>query len=109
MTRVTLDLGSETEARLSQLAAERGLSLSETVNAAVLQFLDLYPQAGGMVYRPLGEPNAESIAAMDELDPNRKQNPLTIDDFKAWIRSLMNLRMKRVHESKCGRLNLPEI
>ncbi|MCX8501322.1 MAG: ribbon-helix-helix protein, CopG family [Alphaproteobacteria bacterium] len=82
MARITVDLGRETAARLSELAAQRGVTVSDTVNAAVVQFLEASEQPGA-IYRPLGEPNADSIAAMDELDRGEVKSFTSIDSLMA--------------------------
>ena len=41
-------------------------------------------------YRPLGEPNAETLAAIAELnDPNRTQEKVSLDEFKNWMRQIV--------------------
>ncbi|MDI9408492.1 MAG: hypothetical protein QM523_04530 [Candidatus Pacebacteria bacterium] len=41
------------------------------------------PSQTVMVYRPLGEPNAESIAAMDELDRGEVESFTSVEAFMA--------------------------
>ena len=69
MVTLSVELGEETEARLSEYAARSGKNISETLEDAlretVRQFL--VENSDEYAFRPLGDPNEETLAAMAEL------------------------------------------
>ena len=92
MVKLSVDLGVETESRLAAFAAAQGINVSDAVADAVRDAVSqlLAESEKGTPYRPLGEPNAETLAAIAELnDPNRLPEKLSLDEFKNWMREVV--------------------
>ncbi|MDI9349296.1 MAG: hypothetical protein QM537_04775 [Candidatus Symbiobacter sp.] len=93
MIDLSLDLGAETEVRLAEYAAQCGTDVSaalrDAVHEAVRQLLTANLDDAAETYRPLGDPNEETLAAVAELnDPNRVKEKFSLDDFKHWMRDV---------------------
>jgi predicted transcriptional regulator len=75
--RRTLEIDADTDARLTEMAAERGQDVAAVLAEAVA-LLD-------SVVEPAGPDIAEDRRRLDEFLHNRKAVPLT--DAKAWVAS----------------------
>jgi predicted transcriptional regulator len=75
--RRTLDIDAETDARLSELAAERGQDVAAVLAEAVALLDSLVDIAGPDI--------AEDRRRLDEFRRTRQAVPL--DDVKAWVAS----------------------
>ncbi|MDI9349298.1 MAG: hypothetical protein QM537_04785 [Candidatus Symbiobacter sp.] len=87
MVTLSLDLGAETEARLAEYAAQCGTDVSaalrDAVHEAVRQLLTANLDDAAETYRPLGDPNEETLAAMAELKNGGGKSFATFEELMA--------------------------
>ncbi|MCX8505062.1 MAG: type II toxin-antitoxin system antitoxin, RelB/DinJ family [Alphaproteobacteria bacterium] len=85
MVKLSVDLGVETESRLAAFAAAQGINVSDAVADAVRDAVSqlLAESEKGTPYRPLGEPNAETLAAIAELERGEGKRFKSISELMA--------------------------
>ena len=85
MSEILITIGSEAEERLNALAARQGNSIAETIQNAVTMFLE---SAEGE-YRPVGEPNQDSLEALAEAKfLSNQTDGYSYDEYMVWMKQV---------------------